>query len=73
MITKSRIAGAKKSLTIWFNSLAGTLAIALPFAQEALPEMQAYLPTNTYQWLMGAVVLGNILLRFKTVSDLAHK
>lgn len=70
---KARIRRAHKSLTLWFNGLLGAVALTLPYAQDSLPQMQAYLPANVYHWLMGVVVAGNILLRFKTVADLAHK
>jgi hypothetical protein len=70
---RSDIAKAHKSLTIWFNALAGAALAALPFAQEQLPQLQDYLPGNFYHDLMGAVVAGNILLRFKTRSALADK
>jgi len=62
-----------KSATIWFNSVMGTLAVVLPFAQDQLPAMQAYLPAHIYNYMMGAVVLGNIVLRYKTTKRLADK
>ena len=65
--------GARKSLTIWFNGVFGTLVVCLPLAQDQLPQLQAYLPAGLYHYLMGAVVLGNILLRFKTTKRLADK
>lgn len=70
---KQRIRGARKSLTIWFNSVAGTLIAAIPFAQDNLPQLQGYLPTNAYQYAMGFVVAANILLRFRTTQGLEHK
>jgi hypothetical protein len=32
-----------------------------------------YLPANLYHYLMGALVVGNIFLRFKTTTALANK
>jgi hypothetical protein len=66
-------ARAHTSLTIWFNSLMGALVVGLPYAQDSLPQLQEYLPANLYHDLMGALVVGNILLRFKTDRALADK
>lgn len=66
-------ARAHKSMTIWFNGIAGTVVLALPFAQDQLPQLQGYLPPGVYHYLMGVVVAGNIILRFKTRSALAAK
>ncbi len=72
-IFRADLARAHKSLTLWFNGIAGAAAMALPFAQEQLPQLQDYLSANFYHYLMGAVVAGNIVLRFKTRSALADK
>ncbi len=64
---------AHRSLTIWFNSAAGALVLALPVAQEQMPQLQDYLPANLYHCLMGVLVLGNSALRFRTTSALADK
>ena len=68
-----KIRGARKSLVIWFNTIVGTAVTLLPVAQESFPQLQEYLPANIYQWVMGALVVGNIILRFRTTLDLAHK
>lgn len=68
-----KLKGAWRSFTIWFNAL---LLAALPLyeaAKESLPDLQGYLPPDLYKWVGVAVVVGNILLRFKTRTDLAHK
>lgn len=64
---------AHKSLTIWFNSAMGAAVVALPMAQDQLPQLQDFLPANLYHYLMGALVVGNIILRFKTNTALADK
>lgn len=64
---------AHKSMTIWFNGIMGTIVIALPLAHDQLPQLQDYLPAAIYHYLMGAVVFGNIILRFKTTRALAQK
>jgi len=70
---RADLANMHKSLTIWFNSIIGTLAVALPALQDSLPQLQDSLPPNLYQYAMVALVLGNIVLRFKTNSALADK
>jgi hypothetical protein len=70
---RADLAKAHKSLTLWFNGVAGALIAALPFAQEQLPQLQDYVSANVYHYLMAVVVAGNILLRFKTRSALADK
>ena len=65
--------GAVKSWTIWINSVAGTLIIALPEIEKALPSLMTYLPDNYYKWLAISVVISNILLRAKTNKSLVEK
>lgn len=69
----ARIRGARRSLTIWFNSIVGTVAILLPAAQDSFPQMQQYLPDSFYKTAMGLVIAANIALRFKTTMDLKDK
>lgn len=70
---KRRLHGAKRSMTIWFNTAAGCLVLILPVAQDAFPQMQGYLPADAYRWLMGIIIAANIILRFRTAVDLAEK
>ena len=67
------IKGALKSLTVWFNSVAGILIVALPDMQNNLPQLAAYLGPDLYKYLALTVVLSNIGLRAKTTSSLADK
>lgn len=64
---------AHKSLTIWFNGVMAAAVVALPFAQDQLPQLQDYLPASLYHYGMGALIVGNIILRFKTNGALADK
>jgi len=70
---KADLLKAHKSLTIWFNSAMGAIVVALPIAQDNFAQLQDYLPANFYHYAMGAVVVGNIVLRFKTSTSLAGK
>lgn len=66
-------AKAHKSLTIWFNSIMGMAVVAMPALQDQLPQLQGYLPANLYHYAMGMLIVGNIILRFKTNGALADK
>jgi len=69
----AKLSNLHKSLTIWFNSLMGAVIIGLPDAQLAFPQLQSYLPPKLYHYLMGAVIVGNIALRFRTSKPLDQK
>ena len=64
---------AHHSFTIWFNGLMGTAVVVLPALQDQLPQLQEYVPANLYHYAMGTLIVGNIILRFKTNSALADK
>jgi hypothetical protein len=70
---KLKLAGAWRSFTIWFNTIAGTVLVTLPMLQDSLPQLADYLPAHTYKILMGVVIVANILLRFKTSQPLEAK
>ncbi len=70
---KAHLKGALRSFTIWFNALMAIAVTALPVAQDSFPQLQDYLPTNLYHWAMGALIVGNLLLRVKTNCSLAEK
>lgn len=70
---KADLAKAHKSLTIWFNGAMGVAVVGLPMAQDSMPQLQDYLSANLYHYAMGALIVGNIILRFKTTSSLAEK
>ena len=52
--------GAVKSWTIWLNSVAGTLILALPEIEQTLPSLTAYLPADYYKWISISVVVSNL-------------
>lgn len=62
-----------KSKTIWFNATIAALIPLLPELINAIPELQPYLPTDTYKTLTLIGLVGNIYLRFKTNTSLAAK
>lgn len=70
---KQRLANAHKSLTCLFNGFVGSAVVLLPQAQESFPQLQGYMDAGMYKTAMGVLIVGNILLRFKTTCDLADK
>jgi len=62
-----------KSRVVWFNSLAASVIVGLPFVADSIPQMQAFLPNDYYRWIGGIIVGANILLRFKTNKALDEK
>lgn len=73
MQTPAKLKGAARSKTVWFNSIAGTLLMALPEMKEALPALQAYITPDVYRWLILVVIVGNIWLRAITSTALEDK
>ena len=63
---KARLKGALKSLTIWFNTT-GVLLLGVAMAE---PMVATYLVANNFSAIL---IVGNLLLRFKTTSDLKDK
>jgi len=70
---KRRLQGAVRSMTIWVNSVFGAVLLGLPELQLTFPQIQPYVPEQFFKYAMGAVIVANILLRFKTNIDLAAK
>jgi len=62
-----------KSMTIWFNSVAGGLVVLLPDLMAQLPMLKEYVPTDIYRWLFMAVIVGNILIRARTSTAIGLK
>ena len=65
-IFKNRLKKAHKSLTIWFNAT-GVLILAVIVNE---PQVISFLNQNDLSFILMA---GNMVLRFKTSSDMAHK
>ena len=62
-----------KSWTVWFNGLMAAAIFLLPEAESQLPAIKDYVPENVCHYAAGALVVVNIILRFKTVSALRGK
>ena len=70
---KDKIKKSYKSATIWLN---GILLAALPvfeYSKDAFPQLQEYLPADTYRTMGLFIVAANIALRFKTDKGLHEK
>jgi hypothetical protein len=73
MQVKDTLIGASKSFTIWFNGLVLAALPVLDYAAGVLPQLQQYIGPETYKLAGLVVIIGNILLRFKTNTPLADK
>ena len=69
----AKLKGARKSLTIWANAIAAGAVAALPYAADQLPQLQPYLDSGLYQKIGLAIVVGNMILRFRTSQGLHEK
>ena len=65
-IFKNRLKKAHKSFTVWFNSVGAILLTALLIE----PAFVEYLSAHELSYVL---TIGNLMLRFKTKSDMADK
>jgi hypothetical protein len=70
---KPKLAKLHKSATIWFNGVYGATLVTLPQAQDMFPNLLGHIPDKLYHYGMAVLVIGNILLRFKTNKALQDK
>lgn len=74
---KANLARAHKSWTMRFNVVMGTALHYLPdgirYAHDSLGELKDYTPATFYTAFATVIVIGNILLRFKTNTGLSEK
>lgn len=68
-----KLKNAWKSWTIRVNAVFVAVLGGLPMLQDSMPALQPYLKDDHYRYAMGAVIIANILLRFKTTQCLADK
>ena len=62
-----------KSLTMWFVGVMTIIGEILPYLIDTFPELQPYIPENTYQTVMRVLVVGSIIIRFRTTTALRNK
>jgi len=62
-----------RSWTIWVNGAILTILEAIPYAQDAFPQLEGYLSPEFYKQGMTALIVANIILRFKTKSAIKDK
>ena len=62
-----------RSKVIQFNTAVAALVIFLPDLQTSFPQLQGYISDSSYRYGMGALIVANIYLRFKTTMSLADK
>lgn len=65
--------GARRSLTVWFNSVVLAALPLLESIKEFSPGLQAYLTPENFKLVGISVILINIILRFKTKKPLSEK
>ncbi len=70
---KTKFKNSYKSLTIWLNGLLLVITPYLDLAQQYLPGIQEYVSGNIYKYLIIAVIVLNLLLRFRTKNSLSDK
>lgn len=68
-----KLKGCYKSLVIWFNGLALSFLSLFELFHQSLPELAQYFPENLYKKVGLGIVVGNLLLRFKTAKPLEDK
>ena len=69
----AKLKGARKSLTIWANALAAGAVAALPYAADQLPQLQPYIDSGLYHKISFVILVGNMILRFRTTQGLHEK
>ncbi len=68
-----KLKGAWKSLTIWFNGVVLAIVPMIDTVKENLPALGQYMTPENLKVVGLAVLVLNIVLRFKTNRSLAEK
>ena len=68
-----RVKGAWRSWTIWFNGVGIAIVGFWPDLVSNFPTLQGYVSESIFKGTMGAILVINLILRFKTTKDLADK
>lgn len=69
----SKLQGCYKSVVIWFNGLALSLLSLFEMFHDSMSELMPFLSANMYKTVGLAIIIGNIVLRFKTSKPLQDK
>ena len=62
-----------RSWTIWFNGVGIAIIGFWPDLVSNFPTLQGYVSEGVFKGAMGAILMINLILRFKTTKDLADK
>jgi hypothetical protein len=68
-----KLKGALRSWTVHFNLYVAAIIEGLPLIKDTFPELQPYVPANVFQIGMTVLIVGNLILRFKTKVALEAK
>lgn len=69
----AKLRGAVKSLTIWLNGVGLIVLASWNDIAQSVPQLEQFVSAETYKLIGGALVVGNILVRFKTKHALQDK
>lgn len=69
----NKLLNSWRSWTILINSFFAIILLELPDLQSSFPQLQGYIPDTYYKYAMALIIVTNIILRFKTIQDLANK
>lgn len=70
---KKDLVRAHRSLTIQFNSAMLAITELIPLAADELPKLREYVPEGFYGKMTILLIVGNIIIRFKTNRALRDK
>lgn len=68
-----RLKKSWKSLTIAVNGLVLSAIPVVEYARSNIEQVREYIDPESYKWAALSLVVANIILRFKTTTDLADK
>lgn len=73
IVTLDRIKGSIRSLTIWINGILLALIPLYETFKNDFVQLQPYMTDANYRKLAVLIIIGNVILRFRTTKDLADK
>lgn len=69
----AKLKNSYKSVVVWFNGMGLSLLYFWDQIHDSLPELQQYVPDNVYKKIGLTLLIGNLVLRFKTGKPLEEK